>query len=140
MGKFGHLKRFSVRGREASVSVPCLGPDAKIRGRPATESNPAWLQRGLENPSLRGEGIRSPDALARAIDEVCVEFSKVVLTGWEGVCDQDGKLVEFSQENALDLMRALPPQARNELIAFFKNDMNFVSPDSIGAVEERSGN
>lgn len=140
-GLFAHLKRFEVRaGNTASLAIPILGPDAKLIGRPATASNPAWLARAFETPSIRGEGIRTVEALKRAMDELRVEFTKVVLTGWEGVCDKDGKQVEFTPDNCLELLRAIPDYTWNEIVAFFKNDLNFVTPDSIEAARARLGN
>lgn len=35
-------------------------------------------------------------------------YAEAVILGWSGVCDEDGKEIEFTKENCVELLLALP--------------------------------
>jgi len=99
--------------------------------RPATEANEAyyndWLRRIAER---RTSGKRAKEAskdLTRASREEDRELIGLhCLTGWSNVLDVNGKQVEFTPENGMAFLKALPDWIFDDLRTWAMNPASFV--------------
>lgn len=51
-------------------------------------------------------------------------MSEAIVTGWEGICNEDGNAIEYTKENVQELLQDLP-ELRKELMEFSQNPQNF---------------
>jgi hypothetical protein len=142
MSKFGRLKKFTTTGRLYWMEMPELGEKARLQLRPAAESNKPYYnallrtagkrQRKIAKHGLSIEDIQNN----RAEDRVL--FAKYVIADWDGVQDDQGEPVPFSEDNVKELCDQLPDilfdQIRNEagnLSNFYDDDEQVPDADEL---------
>jgi hypothetical protein len=134
MPDFSHLKRFDVAPTAtAEYRMTLILMDGKIPSltvSPATEANKPYFAGVLKRQrTRRGSNVVSHGALIEQRNEDRSAYAKHVIRGWSGIVDADNNPVEFSYENCLDFLRALPPSVFDDLRLFCQNDANFQDED-----------
>lgn len=95
---------------------------------PATEANKPYLNAVLR----RAQHSRARKGVTAALlDELRdgnrAMFAEHVLRGWDGVVDEDGRPVPFSQPDALAFLRAIPDHLFDGVKAFAEDPSNFTA-------------
>lgn len=112
MSKFAHLKKLEVAGKTAWLTLDDLEGSPRVCVRYAGQSN-----HGYFNALLKRSGSRNRKLLSGKMDVQMLEdnidddrelFPIHVITGWEGVEDDNGKAVPFSRAACAELCEALP--------------------------------
>lgn len=100
---------------QASVwlEMPEVTPRAKILLKPATTSNPAYFNAMLRKGGRRMRQIVRTDRVTTEEldlnrDQDRELFPRYVIMGWEGIEEEDGKLVPFSRERCEEFCNKLP--------------------------------
>ena len=79
--------------------------------------------------TLRGRAI-STSVMEKTRESDRSLYSEHIVVGWEKVVDRNGDPVEFTQENCLEFLKALPPEEFDEVRAFCTNQYNFTEGDA----------
>lgn len=113
---------------------------------PALEANAPYLNALLKqskdsNRRLQALGA-SPAALEASREDARVLFARHVIRGWNGVVDSKGAPVEFSEQNCLAFLRALPAWIFDAIQSFCTRPTNFIKPGEAGPkeIEATAGN
>jgi hypothetical protein len=141
LSKFDHLKKFEVSKDAVRYDLDQLTGGMYLMVRPATEANKGLLSESLKRVNARPQRARrakvSAEKLEQTRDEDRQLYAKHVVEGWGNVRDSDGKVVEFSKEEVLDFLTALPDWVFDELRAFCTDPNNFLGdlPEDEGGDE-----
>lgn len=103
---------------------------------PATEDNKPFFNDNLRNAAAKGGGRRRNKALTegavkKARDEDRVAISKHCAKSWENVVDAKGVPVEFSQEEVLGFLKAIPDWMFDDLRVWLTDPTNWI-PAPVG--------
>lgn len=141
---FKNLKKLDVR--DGSVRYPLVQIEGEpfLLVRPATEANKPFFNAVMKRSKTSIRRLRAGkfDAatLAAHREEDRELYPQHIITGWGKVVDDDGKLVEFSQEKCAEFITQLPNWIFDELREFCGNPSNHVRGDDVPSEEELSGN
>ena len=130
IASFAHLKQLKVADRTYKLTLPYdLGT---LELRHAGRGNPAWMNRQLK--TAQSAGGKSPTAVVDAttleqsdLDDVD-QFVELNLVGWEGVVDEDGRVVPFNATVAGAWLRVLityAPDVWRRIVGAAANVDNF---------------
>lgn len=131
MADFQHLSKLRVADdATAEFTFFRIVGEPTLTVRHAGDTNPDFLNAVLKKPKkLARQARRARQVTAQSIDQARLEdiqlFARVIVTGWSGVKDSEGNEVEFSRENLIDFLTAIPPDMFNELRAFCLDIENF---------------
>ncbi len=111
---FKHLKKLEV-APTSWLALPEVAPSARVLLAPATEANSAFYNAMLKRSGKRvramaargSDQITAGDVRANRADDRAL-FPLSVLKGWDGIEDDAGNAVPFSQEAAVEFVEALP--------------------------------
>lgn len=136
------LKKYEIEGKTARYELPPLEglEDAVFIVRPATEANKEYFNKVLKLTRRRkGKLKRGVDTsyLEETREEDKELFPKYIVIGWENVYDEDGTLVEFSEEECQNFIKEMPPWMFDDLRNFAGDIENFLD---IMDVEARAKN
>ena len=131
MANFTHLKALTA-DNIVEYEMPELGPDAVLKLCCANEGNKGYMN-GLLRLTGQSKGQRRQkvkvDAESmgkmRAYDKEL--YPEHVITGWDGVKDDEGKLVKFKPSEVSDLLAQLPDYLFDEIRGFANDPENFVA-------------
>lgn len=156
MSKFEYLtKQYDPRGRTASFTLPIRGAIDPETGKEMTprlflqyagEANRPFhnalmkfnAKTGLSKKAVQGRSDVGDLALERDLDL----YPKFVITGWEGIPDDQLRPVPFSSQDCADFVAALPKWLFDEVRMYAMNAVNFLPEDepSPDDVKETVGN
>lgn len=135
---FNQLKKLDIQARTAWIDLPMITPTARLHLRPATEDNPRYYSAMLRMSGDRKRNLARGGTvnMLQVLDELQqnraddVElYPRHVIIGWEGIEDEDGSPVPFSEDHAAQLMQALPGWVVDQIRNFAASPMRFVAPD-----------
>ena len=107
---FDHLQ---VDSQTLWVDMPELGPKARVRVKPASETNKSYFNAMLKRSGLRARRIARTDRVTAEDSEQNRSedrelFPKHVIVNWEGVLDANRAEVPFTADTARELCAKLP--------------------------------
>lgn len=134
---FGHLKKLGIADREAWLELPEIAPKARIKGRPANDSNAGYFNAMMKRT---GKQIRHLARGGRMTAEHFAENREVdtalypihVFTDWEGIIDEHGAEVTFSREAAKEFAQQVnghAPYLMDRIRNFFAQPESFLEED-----------
>ena len=143
MADFQHLAKLRVQDdATAEFTFFRIVGEPTLTVRHAGDTNPDFLNAVLKKPKrLQRAARRARQITAASIDSARMEdiqlFARCIVVGWSGVLDSQGEEVEFTRENLIDFLTAIPPDMFNELRAFCLDIENFrEESDMMDAAEE----
>jgi hypothetical protein len=140
MPDFSHLEKLNVTEQsEAEYTFDEIWGEPSIWFHPMTDSNAEYLNERVRLAVERAEAsekdtkkqrrakVLSSDRLEedRELDRVLMAKTCAIKWGTPPR-DKDGKVVEFSKENVLDFLRAIPNYMLDPLRGWIANPYNFV--------------
>lgn len=143
MGLFDNVKKQQVSGASTKeYELFEVMDGASLIVSPATRSNKAYFaslfKMGAGFQRRAASGNITPELAEKARNLQKPIYAKHVIKGWKGVVgtNDDGEEgpVEFSTENCLELLKALPNFVFDGLLEFCENEANF-SEDEIDVGE-----
>lgn len=99
---------------------------------PATEDNKPFFNDNLRRNAAKATGGRrkakalTPDGVKAAREEDRASIAKFCAKRWDKVLDAEGKPVEFSQEEVLGFLQALPDWYFDDLRVWITEPTNFI--------------
>jgi len=151
MADFKHLAALRV-APDATVDYTFfrIAGEPTLTVRPAGDTNPEFFNAALrvskkaqrQNRGRKGQ-TPTPESIERARQQDIEIFADTIVTGWSGVLDSNGDEVEFSRENLVAFLNAIPADMFNELRNFCLDIDNFRDePDQMDEeeLEELQGN
>ena len=148
MTNFGHLKKLDPTSRKEWYEFPTDPPLGRLHVCHAGRTNKPYTKALMARNAKTGLNRR----LARGkIDATVLDeneaadrelFPKFIITGWEGVKDQDGNEVPYSHENCREFIAQLPAWLMQDLSNFCGTASNFIDDDQPDELEtsEAAGN
>lgn len=148
MSRFGkQLQRFNLTGRTATFrsSVSLKNDDDGMpiplvfELRPASDANKPWAAAVAKWTAKQGGAARlaqrqdDADKLALARDRSL--FPGLVVVGWSGAYDADGRALEFKREDCAELLEELPEWAMQQLRLFAYTPTHFIGEDEPSPAE-----
>lgn len=136
MPDFSQIKKLDITADKTAVFIfyNIVG-EPELTVRPATEVNKqffnALLRRARKNNKAVQAGAINAGMISANRDEDRDLYSQFVISGWKKVVDADDKEVEFTQQNCLDFLKALPDFEFDDLRQFASNPITFNTQDSI---------
>ena len=136
MVDFSHLERQKVSDADTTIYelFDIDMPGASLTVAPATRSNKpynaALIKKTLPMQRRMAGGKMSAEFLEKYRDDLKPPYANHVIKGWDKVVDAKGKPVEFTKENALAFLVALPNQSFDALVGFCEDDTNFRDTDT----------
>ena len=133
MANFTHLKAQAVTADNVvDYEMPELGLKAVLQLRSANEGNIGYMNDLLRlTGQTKGARRRKVVIDAKAMGEMREHdqelFPKHVIVGWKHVPDNEGKDVQFTVAEAVDLVAQLPDYLFDEMRAFANDPVNFVA-------------
>lgn len=133
MADFKHLAALRVEA-DATVDFTFfrIAGEPTLTVRPAGDTNPDFFNAALRANKKAQRAARgrrgqtpTPESIERARQADITIFADTIVTGWSGVMDSDGNEVEFSRENLVQFLNAIPPDMFNELRNFCLDIDNF---------------
>jgi len=109
-----------------------------LKVAPATESHEAYYSdfleasaklapRALQAQKKRNKNMKvARQIISESRDQERELFSRHIVRGWEDVVDDQGEVAEFTQENCLKFLQALPDFLFDDLQEFCKMPSNFM--------------
>lgn len=141
---FGH---YSSREVDVDDTRPMtlfnLDGEPELLVRYAGEANKPYFNELLRRNqklarTLRGRALDT-SIMEKTRDSDRVLYAKFIVTGWNRVVNRGGHPVEFTEDNCLAFLKALPPEEFDEVRAFCTNQYNFTGGDAEGE-DEALGN
>jgi hypothetical protein len=142
---FEHLKKLEVRDAMSWFDLPEIGEGARLRIKPAAESNAQYY-----NALIRGVGAGNNRRKAKQITAEDLQkhrnldrklYPNYVIVGWENVKDAEGESVEFSREVARELCDSLPDWLFDSLRNHASQPENFLPEgEELPSAEDIAGN
>lgn len=133
MGKFGHVEKLKEVTTAPLVLEEIEGSPTLIL-RPATEDNAEYFNAVFKATKKRARKAKAAgldsSSFKELRDQDRVLFSKYVVIGWKDVKDSSGKAVEFSTEDCLAFLKALPTWLFDKVRAFCNEPLNFLDDDT----------
>lgn len=144
MADFSHLAKLHVtEASEAEYIFEDIWGEPSIWFRPATDANADFLNERVrlavaraeadqkESKRTRREKILSSERLEEDRRQDVILLAKTCALRWgTPPLDLNGKEVEFSPENALDFLNALPSYMIDPLRGWAQNPYSFVNRDA----------
>jgi hypothetical protein len=141
---FSHLAKLHVTElSEAEYTFDEIWGEPSIRFHPMTDSNPAFLNERVrlavaraeadqkETKKQRREKILSSERLADDREQDIILMAKTCAVGWgTAPRDVEGNEVEFTPDNCLDYLRALPSYMIDPCRGFCQNPYNFIDREA----------
>lgn len=134
--KFGHLQELEVsKEKTAELELPEIKSSPVLILKHAGEANKRYFNKLLKRSQRAQRRIRNRNLNVDVVQETRNQdrhlYAEEVVTGWRNVIDMEGNPVEFSQENVLEFLQALPDWLFDDVRLFAANPENFteVSPD-----------
>lgn len=141
MADFSHLAKLHVNeASEAEYTFDDIWGEPSIWMRPMNESNPDFLNERVrlaveraeaeknDSKTKRRERVLSSERLEEDRAQDIILMAKTCAVRWgTPPRDVNGEVVEFSAENALDFLRALPTYMVDPLRGWAANPYNFVN-------------
>lgn len=146
---FSKLKqRLDISLATRWLELPEISPEARVLLAPATEANKAFYNVMLKRAGRRARptGKPTPETLRRLLDEGRQEdrelYPAYVIRGWEGIEDDAGQPVPFSEAACRELLDALPDFIFDKVREFAVVPRNFLGENEEPApdAEELAGN
>lgn len=144
MADFSHLAKLHVTDTsEAEYTFEEIWGEPSIWFRPMTDANPDFLNERVRiaveraeadqkaTKRTRREKLLSMDRLEEDREQDRILLATTCAVRWGNPPrDKDGAVVEFSPENALDFLRALPSYMIDPLRGWASNPYSFVDRQS----------
>lgn len=150
---FSHLQKLDVtEASEAEYVFDDIPGEPSIWFRPMTDANPAFLnervrlaveraeQANKETKAQRRKRVLSADQLEEDRDLDRVLMARTCALRWGNAPkDVDGNTPEFSEENCLAFLRALPSYMLDPCRGFVSNVYNFIPEGARKEVAKQMG-
>lgn len=144
MADFSHLAKLHVTdASEAEYTFEEIWGEPSIWFRPMTDANPDFLNERVriaveraeaeqkQTKRTRREKLLSLDRLEEDREQDRILLAKTCALRWGNPPrDKDGEIVEFSPDNALDFLRALPSYMIDPLRGWASNPYSFVNREA----------
>lgn len=139
MTDFSHLSKLQIEtDKTITYDLEDLVGQPSLQVLPATEGNKEYFNAALKSQRKNRTSNKNIDAAfiqkGRAKDKEL--YPKYIIKGWSGILDTQGNAVEFSVENAIEFIRALPDYLFDDLRDFCQNPKNFTNVEDEEVVEE----
>lgn len=144
MAKFDHLKSREIAGKSVWLQIPQVSEGACLQVFPATDVNKAYQNAMLKRATNRIRGVAG-----RGVAQVNAEQSRQddrelyplhVITGWAGIFDVDGNVVEFSPQEAMEFCAQLPAWIFDRIRLFCMVAENFLGGTQAIDTKDLAGN
>ena len=140
---FNHLKKLDVRDRTAWMDLPEVASNAQLHLRPIGEFNNDYVNALLKMSARRIrhaakiddlEITREENEQSRRDDKKL--YPAYVIFEWEGIPDEDGKLVDYSEDNCLEFCEQLPNWIFDRVRAFASTPEKFLGREAVPDSQE----
>lgn len=144
---FNHLSRYDVARDPVEYVLYQLDGDPAIQLQPGTEVNKPYHNALLKRNAKLAQRFRAGTKVTREMlkdnrEHDKVLYAKHVISGWDGITNDEGEEVPFTPEACRQFLAMLPDWIFDEIRVFATNPANFVKEDepTEAEVEDISGN
>lgn len=142
MINFSHLSKLKVSAdKTVDYDLYQLEGEPVLQLLPATEANKPYFNALLRASRKNVRAVQSKKVNVHTIENNRNEdrqlYGKFIVKGWKGIVDSKGKEVEFSEENVLGFLAALPNEIFDDMRTFASETDNFIES---GIAEQTSKN
>lgn len=130
MTDFSHLKKLDISpDKTEEYTLFQLNGSPKLICAPATADNKPFFNETLKKAKAGRVSQKNLNAevVAKNREDDKEIIARHIIKGWTGIKDKAGKVVPFSQEAALDFLKALPDWIFDDFRNWVQNADNFVS-------------
>jgi hypothetical protein len=125
---FSKLSNLELKGKTAKFHLPQIATKAFLEVKPTNQSNRGYLNARLKLSSRRSESTSAKSIDLLREDEKSL-YAEHAIIGWEGIVDSTNKPVEYTKDEAINLLNALPDWLFDRLRAFCRTEENFLNAD-----------
>jgi hypothetical protein len=144
---FNHLAKYDVAREPVPYTLYQLDGEPKLFLQPGTEVNKPYHNALLKRNAKLAQRFRAGTKVTREMlkenrEHDKILYAKHVITGWEGIVDDDGNEVAFTPEVCRQFLAQLPDWIFDDARVFATNPANFLKddePDDADA-EDTAGN
>ena len=152
MSRFSKVsEQYSPKARSVRFALPLEAapgaPQPTLLVRYAGDTNNGWrnaiakfnAKTGLARKAVQG---RSREADRLALERDIELYPEHIISGWEGIVDDDGQQVSFSREACREFLEALPQWIFDDVRIFCSTATNFIagSEPTEEEIGEQAGN